>query len=57
MRAGPVSRFEPRSVGAAESSHLGWMQAGFSSFAYRLAHLHALRPAAVGALAVIFFLG
>ena len=26
MRAGQVSRFEPRSVGAAESAHLGWMQ-------------------------------
>jgi hypothetical protein len=34
----------------------GWLQAGFSSFAYRLAHLYLPRPAAaVGALLLFYF--
>ena len=35
---------------------LGWRQAGFVSFAYRLAHLRAARPAVIGTLAALFFL-
>ena len=54
MRAGPVLSFEPRLVGAAESSLLGWVQAGFSSFAYRLAHFRMPRSATITALALIF---
>jgi hypothetical protein len=56
MRAGQVSRTEPEFVGAFESSRLGWLQAGFGSFAYRLAHLRASRPAVVGTLSLLFFL-
>jgi hypothetical protein len=55
MRAGPASRTEPVSAGVFELPLLGWLQAGFGSFAYRLAHLRAHRPAALGALAVLFF--
>jgi len=54
MRTVPVSRFEPRSDGAAESSHRGWLQAGFSSFAYRLAHFRLSRSACVSVLALMF---
>jgi hypothetical protein len=56
MRAGPVLRFEPVSVGAFEYLLLGWRQAGFVSFAYRLAHLRASRPTLIGALFLMFFL-
>jgi hypothetical protein len=56
MRAGPVPRIEPRSAGAIEYMRLGWLQAGFSSSAYRLAHLCANRTAVLGALATLFFL-
>jgi hypothetical protein len=35
---------------------LGWLQAGLSSSAYRLAHLRAARSATIGALALMFFL-
>jgi len=56
MRAGQVSRTEPEFVGAFESSRLGWLQAGFGSFAYRLAHLRLPRPSVVGALAIVFLL-
>ena len=56
MRAVQVSRIEPEFVGAFESSRLGWLQAGFGSFAYRLAHLRASRPAIVGALSLLFLL-
>jgi len=56
MRAGQASRIEPEFVGAFESSRLGWLQAGFGSFAYRLAHLRASRPAVIGTLSLLFFL-
>ena len=56
MRAGPASRIEPVSAVAFELPLLGWLQAGFGSFAYRLAHLRVQRPAVLGALAVLFFL-
>jgi len=46
----------PRSVRAFEFLRLGWLQAGLSSSAYRLAHLRAAQPALVGTLALVFFL-
>jgi len=39
-----------------EYSRLGWLQAGFSSFAYRLAHLRVPRFAVVGVLSVLFMI-
>ncbi|MEO8758033.1 MAG: hypothetical protein ABI398_09835 [Devosia sp.] len=56
MRAGPALRIEAEFIGAFESSRLGWLQAGFGSFAYRLAHLRASRPTVIGALSLLFFL-
>lgn len=56
MRAGLASRIEPGSVGAFEYSRSGWLQAGFSSFAYRLAHLRITHGAAVGVLSLMFLL-
>jgi hypothetical protein len=56
MHAGPASRIEPVSVGAFEYLLLGWRQAGFVSFAYRLAHLRASRPTVIGVLFLLFFL-
>ena len=56
MRASSASRIEPLSGRVFESSGLGWLQAGFSSFAYRLAHLHLAWPVAVGSLSLLFFL-
>jgi len=56
MRAGLASRNGPRSVGGFEYSRLGWLQAGISSFAYRLAHLRVSRQAIVSTLSVLFFL-
>ncbi len=54
MRAGLASRIEPQSVSALAYPRLGWRQAGFVSFAYRLAHLRVARPLAVGALSLLF---
>jgi len=34
-----------------------WLQAGFSSFAYRLAHLTSPRSATICAVALAFYLG
>ena len=34
----------------------GWQQAGFDSFAYRLAHLALPRPLILAAVAVFFYL-
>jgi hypothetical protein len=55
MRTGLASRNEARTAGAPEYMRPGWLQAGFSSSAYRLAHLCAHRTAVLGALAAIFF--
>jgi hypothetical protein len=33
-----------------------WLQAGFKSFAYRLAHLALPRPAMIAAVAAMFYL-
>ena len=56
MRVSQRLRFEPSSARAFEYSGLGWLQAGFGSFAYRLAHLRLPRATVVGALAALFFL-
>ncbi|MBL8599624.1 MAG: hypothetical protein J0I48_09845 [Devosia sp.] len=45
-----------RSVSAFEFLRLGWLQAGLLSSAYRLAHLRTARSAAIGTLALVFFL-
>jgi hypothetical protein len=45
-----------QSASAFEFLRLGWLQAGLSGFAYRLAHLRASRQALLGALAFVFFL-
>jgi len=34
---------------------IGWLQAGFSSFAYRLAHLIVPRPVAIIGVGVLFY--
>lgn len=34
----------------------GWQQAGFDSFAYRLAHLALPRPLTLAAIATLFYL-
>jgi hypothetical protein len=44
------------SATAFEFLRLGWLQAGFVSSAYRLAHLRAARPAVIGTLATLFFI-
>jgi hypothetical protein len=56
MRAGLASRIEPRLVGGFEYWRLGWLQAGFSSFAYRLAHLRASRFLVLTSLSVAFLI-
>jgi hypothetical protein len=56
MRAGPASRLGAVSIGAVEYFLLGWRQAGFGSFAYRLAQLRISRPAVIGSLALAFLL-
>ncbi len=57
MRARLASRIEPASDGAIEYLRLGWTQAGFLSFAYRLAHFGLPRSALIGGLSLVFFLG
>jgi hypothetical protein len=54
MRAGSASRIEPTFSGAIEYPRLGWRQAGFVSFAYRLAHLCAPRSIVIASLALAF---
>ena len=56
MRAGSALRIEPGSAGDLDYLHTGWLQAGFSSFAYRLAHLRIAHGAAVGVLSLMFLL-
>jgi len=56
MRAGHGLRIEPSARHAFELSNLGWLQAGFGSFAYRLAHLRLPRPGVMGVLVVVFLL-
>ncbi len=57
MRAVPAPRIEPGVARLHEYLRLGWLQAGFSSFAYRLAHFRAPRPVLIGVLAAIFLFG
>ena len=56
MRVSDRLRFEPSAARAFEYSGLGWLQAGFGSFAYRLAHLRVPRFAVVGVLSVLFMI-
>jgi len=56
MRALEASRTGPVLASNSQSLRSGWMQAGFSSFAYRLAHLRAPRLAVVSVLSVVFLL-
>ena len=56
MRAVPASRIEPGLASVSEYLRPGWLQAGFSSFAYRLAHLRAPRSMLIGVLCVVFFI-
>jgi hypothetical protein len=56
MRAGAASRIEPVIAGPFEPSRSGWLQAGFVSFAYRLAHLRAPRPLVFAGLVLAFLM-
>lgn len=56
MRAASASRVSVGPTPAMGLSRSGWLQAGFSSFAYRLAHLRASRLTLTGTLSLIFFL-
>ena len=56
MRAVPVQRVFLGQDAAFASLRFGWLQAGFGSFAYRLAHLRIPRGAAVGGLTLFFLL-
>ena len=56
MRAGHGLRIELSGGRIYEYSGLEWLQAGFSSFAYRLAHLSVPRLTVVSAMALLFFL-
>jgi hypothetical protein len=56
MRASSGLRIEPSAGHASQYSGLGWLQAGLSSFAYRLAHLQMPRATVVGGLALVFLL-
>lgn len=48
-----LAYFEIKSTPALER---GWVQAGFKSFAYRLAHLVLPRYLVVSAVAVVFYM-
>ncbi|HVX73645.1 MAG: hypothetical protein ACTHKD_06970 [Devosia sp.] len=56
MRSSDGLRIEPPARHVFELSNLGWLQAGFGSFAYRLAHLRLPRPGVMGVLVVVFLL-
>jgi len=56
MRAGSASRIEPNPFGGFTSLRIGWLQAGFGSFAYRLAHLRASRTVILSCLSIVFFI-
>ena len=56
MRSSDGLRIEPSARHAFELSNLGWLQAGFGSFAYRLAHLRLPRPGMISVLVVVFLL-
>jgi hypothetical protein len=56
MRAASALRIWSLLALAIQYPRLRWQQAGFSGFAYRLAHLAAPRAALVGGLALIFLI-
>jgi hypothetical protein len=56
MRANSASRIDAVSPGAIEYLGLGWLQAGFVSSAYRLAHLRSNRSLVLFGLSFVFFL-
>ena len=56
MRAASALRVSSVSAPANQYLRPRWLQAGFSGFAYRLAHLAAPRPMLVGGLALIFLI-
>jgi len=56
MRAVEATRTGPMLASHSQSLRSGWRQAGFSSFAYRLAHLRAPRLAVVSVLSLVFLL-
>ena len=43
--------------GSLAAQTIQWLQAGFSSFAYRSAHLTASRPVVVSAVALLIYMG
>ena len=55
MRAVPGPIFALRSTGRPRRDY-GWLQAGFSSFAYRLAHFAVPRGVAAFGLFLTFYL-
>jgi hypothetical protein len=56
MRVVPASSIAYRPAGSARSLQQWWQQAGFSSFAYRLAHLRVRRGLLTPLAAVLFYL-
>ena len=55
MRDGVAVRLERPSSGLQEFFRLGWRQAGFVGFAYRLAHLRAPRALVLGAIGLLLY--
>jgi hypothetical protein len=56
MRASTGYRASYLSTGSETRVNARWLQAGFSSFAYRLAHLALPRSTVVSLLLVLFYL-
>jgi len=56
MRLKSWRRPELASMADARQPSSGWPQAGYTSFAYRLAHLGLPRPISVAGLCVMFYL-
>jgi hypothetical protein len=47
---------EPAGGAVARDLSTGWLRAGFSGFAYRLAHLALPRPVSVMGVVLVFYL-
>jgi hypothetical protein len=56
MRASPGRRVEYPIETAARGMRVQWLQAGFTGFAYRLAHLTLHRPVVLLSIASLFYL-
>lgn len=56
MRLVPVPSIAYRPAGPARFDQHWWQQAGFSSFAYRLAHLRIWRELLIPLVAALFYL-